>query len=80
MSSPTFMSSTHVKKGKLNLYWKIFTLLHLKAKSGLLVLLLRAMFSPLMELRGNVNPQASGSGRYFSAELAMGVSIVQKKE
>lgn len=54
--------------------------MHLKAKSGLLVLLLRAMFSPLMELRGNVNPQASGSARYFSAELAMGVSIVQKKE
>lgn len=28
--------------------------MHLKAKEGLLVLLLRAMFSSLMELRGNV--------------------------
>lgn len=74
------MRSTHVKKSKLNLYWKTFTLMHLKAKSGLLFLLLRAMFSPLMELRGNVNPQANGSVRYFSAELAVGVSVTQKKE
>lgn len=47
MSSQTFFykSSTHIKKDKLNPYGKIFTWMHFKAKGGLMVLLLRVMFS-----------------------------------
>lgn len=57
IASQTFKSSTHIKKGTLNLYWKFFTLMHFKAKEGLMVLLVRLMFSFLMELRGKVNAQ-----------------------
>lgn len=49
---------TFIRKGMLNLYWKIFTLIHFKAKEGLMVLLVRPMFSSLMELKRKVNPQA----------------------
>lgn len=55
----------------MNLYWKIFTLMHLKAKEGLLVLLLRVMVSSLMELRGNVHSQQRALLVTYLAEQAM---------
>ena len=53
--------------------------MHMKAKEGLMVLLLRVMFSSLMELRGNVSPETS----YLPGRCRLpGLSILQedKKE
>ena len=63
----------------MSLYWKFFTLTHMKAKERLVVLLLRVMFSSLMELRGNVNPQADGSASYLSGRRRLPVSPFSRK-
>ena len=49
--------------------------MHMKAKEGLMVLLLRVMFSSLMELRGNVIPETS----YLPGRCRLpGLSILQE--
>lgn len=49
--------------------------MHMRAKEGLMLLFLRVMFSSLMELRGNVNPETS----YLPGTCRLpGLSILQE--